>query len=258
MTTDTSNAALFNPREIELLHDMIEVQLDHANRCDRVQNRVMAEKQKVWDMERVTLLRKVLAMNEVSAIGQVLTSFAARSEEELFTIPADRLDAKYWHFQWDDTASAEWNIYRFHDALRLYGSFCRRWEEHHNGSGCVVERVRDTYLLPKIRALLSERRVFVVLARTEYEGSDPIRAFFDKAGADAFSAVCDSYNQQRPPAPDTIEDTPENDAEHDAWNEARQEWEQAHPAGKDNVSCDSFPVMEIPLGAATQTQRSDA
>ena len=46
-------------REIELLDGMIEVQLDHAARCDNMANRVMAEKQKGWDMERVELLRKL-------------------------------------------------------------------------------------------------------------------------------------------------------------------------------------------------------
>ena len=46
-------------REIELLDGMIEVQLDHAARCDNIANRVMAEKQKGWDMERVELLRKL-------------------------------------------------------------------------------------------------------------------------------------------------------------------------------------------------------
>jgi len=55
------------------------------------------------------------------------------------------------HFTWNESASLEWNLYQFHDKLRLYGSFCRRWEGIHNGSCCVVERVRDTYLMPKIR-----------------------------------------------------------------------------------------------------------
>lgn len=57
----------------------------------------------------------------------------------------------YWFFRWDDNHSLEQNIYKFHDMLKLYGSWCRRWEEMHHGSCCVVERVRDTYLMPKIR-----------------------------------------------------------------------------------------------------------
>jgi len=48
-------------REKELIDGMIEVQLDHARRCDNIANRTMAEKQKNWDMERVTLLQKIKA-----------------------------------------------------------------------------------------------------------------------------------------------------------------------------------------------------
>ena len=48
-------------REIELIDGMIAVQLDHAQRCDAIGNRVMAEKQKGWDMERVELLRRIRA-----------------------------------------------------------------------------------------------------------------------------------------------------------------------------------------------------
>ena len=50
------------PREVELVNGMIEVQLDHAQRCDGLPNRQMAEKQKACDMERVELLRKVLGV----------------------------------------------------------------------------------------------------------------------------------------------------------------------------------------------------
>ena len=46
-------------RELELIDGMIAVQLDHAQRCDAIDNRVMAEKQKGWDMERVELLRRI-------------------------------------------------------------------------------------------------------------------------------------------------------------------------------------------------------
>ena len=50
-------------REIELLDQMIEAQLNHALQCDHIANRVMAEKQKGWDMERVELLRKLKERN---------------------------------------------------------------------------------------------------------------------------------------------------------------------------------------------------
>jgi hypothetical protein len=48
-------------RELELIDGMIQVQLDHAQRCDSIANRTMAEKQKGWDMERVALLQKIKA-----------------------------------------------------------------------------------------------------------------------------------------------------------------------------------------------------
>ena len=53
--------APLSAREIELLDSMIDAQLNHAQRCDSIPNRPMAEKQKGWDMERVTLLRKLKA-----------------------------------------------------------------------------------------------------------------------------------------------------------------------------------------------------
>ena len=51
-------------REIELLDGMIEVQLNHAERCQDIIDRpggnvTMATKQKGWDMESVELLRKI-------------------------------------------------------------------------------------------------------------------------------------------------------------------------------------------------------
>jgi hypothetical protein len=52
-------------REVELIDGMIEVQLHHAEQCDRIANRVMAEKQKGWDMERVELLRKLKAAHGI-------------------------------------------------------------------------------------------------------------------------------------------------------------------------------------------------
>jgi hypothetical protein len=52
-------------REIELIDGMIEVQRDHAKRCDNIENRTMADKQKGWDMERVELLLKLKAAHNI-------------------------------------------------------------------------------------------------------------------------------------------------------------------------------------------------
>jgi hypothetical protein len=48
-------------QEIELIDGMIEVQRNHAQRCDMIQNRRMAEKQKARDLERVALLERIRA-----------------------------------------------------------------------------------------------------------------------------------------------------------------------------------------------------
>lgn len=53
-----------SPSEIKLIDGMIEVHLYHALRCDNIQNRAMADKQKAYDMERVALLRKIKAQSD--------------------------------------------------------------------------------------------------------------------------------------------------------------------------------------------------
>ena len=60
-TQAQAGAVPLTDREIELIDGMIQVQLDHANRCDAIANRAMADKQKGWDMERVALLQKFKA-----------------------------------------------------------------------------------------------------------------------------------------------------------------------------------------------------
>ena len=83
-------------------------------------------------------------------IGEVLSHIVRTSREKLLSTPADKLEQDYWLFRFDDTKSAFWNIYQFSERLEAYKRDMRRWEEHHNGSMCVVERVRDRYLKPQI------------------------------------------------------------------------------------------------------------
>lgn len=87
-------------------------------------------------------------------IGAVLTGLTQSFDEELAAMDEPGL-GQHWHFKWDASKSVEWNTYRFHELLGLYGRVCRRWEELHHGSCCVVETVRDKYLMPKIRAFLA-------------------------------------------------------------------------------------------------------
>ena len=96
-------------------------------------------------------------MDEVTEkdLGDLITTMSKSFDDELYGKEAAELE-EYWHFRWNEKSSLEVNTYRFHDALKLYGNFCRRWEEKHNGSLCVVERVRDKYLMPKIREFVRQ------------------------------------------------------------------------------------------------------
>jgi len=46
-------------RELDLLDGMIESQLYHSERCGKIDNRPMAEKQIGWNNERIELLRRI-------------------------------------------------------------------------------------------------------------------------------------------------------------------------------------------------------
>ena len=92
-----------------------------------------------------------------SAVGisDVITTLSLSFDDDLFQKTEAELEEN-WFFRWDDSISLEENTYRFYDMLKLYGSFCRRWEERHNGSCCVVERIRDKYLMPKIKKFVEQ------------------------------------------------------------------------------------------------------
>jgi hypothetical protein len=88
-------------------------------------------------------------------IKTVVTSLADSFMSELYGKKREELE-QYYFFKWDPKRSIESNTYEFFDLLELYSSQCRRWEEHHNGSICVVERVRDTYTMPKIKEFIKQ------------------------------------------------------------------------------------------------------
>lgn len=87
-------------------------------------------------------------------IGDVVASIASRADSELLALNEREL-ADHWYWRWDDGRSVEWNTYKFSDALSAYKRRCRQWEEHHNGICCVVERVRDKYVMPRVREFLA-------------------------------------------------------------------------------------------------------
>ncbi len=88
-------------------------------------------------------------------IESVLGNIVRNARNELYSKTREELE-DYWFFGYDKTKPQEWNLYQFTKALELYKSNCRTWEEHHYGYSCVVERVRDTYLMPKIKQFISE------------------------------------------------------------------------------------------------------
>jgi len=88
-------------------------------------------------------------------IGDTITAINKTVDTELLGKTKEQLD-EYWHFEWEDSDTLEQNLYNFHDMLELYGSFCNQWEEAKNGSCCIVERVRDKYLMPKIREFVEQ------------------------------------------------------------------------------------------------------
>lgn len=86
-------------------------------------------------------------------IGEVITALVQSGDIELLALTEAEISGQ-WHWRWEEGRSAEWNTYKFSDMLEMHKRRCRRWEEHHNGHGCVVERVRDKYLMPRVREFL--------------------------------------------------------------------------------------------------------
>jgi len=96
-----------------------------------------------------------LAANGHDDIEHCVSAIARALKEDIVREKEDDLENS-WFFKWDNDATPEWNLYKFVCMLDLYRGHCRRWEEHHNGTCNVVERVRDKYLIPKIRTFLAE------------------------------------------------------------------------------------------------------
>lgn len=66
-----------------------------------------------------------------------------------------KVEAPEFYFKWEDIKEVKsYTIYEWFQALRLYCSSARAWEEQERGSTCVVERVRDNYLLEKCQEFL--------------------------------------------------------------------------------------------------------
>lgn len=89
------------------------------------------------------------------ALNEVFSGIISDEREELRSMSDPSSLERYWYFSYDHDASLEWNLYKFNQLLDIYRHKCRRWEEMHNGNCCVVERVRDAYVMPKIKDLIN-------------------------------------------------------------------------------------------------------
>ena len=94
-------------------------------------------------------------MLEEKNIKEILTGISKGFDKELFDKKQEELES-YWHFNFDKVENTTQCYYKFTTQLEQYKYFCRRWEEKHNGIICVVERVRDTYLWPKIEKFIKQ------------------------------------------------------------------------------------------------------
>ena len=86
-------------------------------------------------------------------IDEIATALAKTYNSELIALSPEEI-ANEWHWKWEEDGSIEWNTYRFSDILELQKRRWRQWEEHHNGTVCIVERVRDKYVMPRVQEFL--------------------------------------------------------------------------------------------------------
>ena len=87
-------------------------------------------------------------------IGEVVHGLAASFDADLLALTQEEIAAE-WYWAWEEDRSKEWNTYQFSDLLELHKRRWRRWEEHHKGHICVVERVRDKYVMPRVHEFLA-------------------------------------------------------------------------------------------------------
>lgn len=90
--------------------------------------------------------------------------------------------------------------------------------------------------------------IYLVMADVSYEGSTPVRAFYDKQGAENFQQKCYAHRSKAPDKPNEPPcDTPENDALYERFFQKSQRWAKRHPAGEENALCDTFSVLTVPF-----------
>ncbi len=84
------------------------------------------------------------------------------------------------------------------------------------------------------------KEIFIVMANTAYEGSDPVQAFACREDADALVQKCREHEGKKPRFP--VLDAPDGDWLH--WRAADLAWEIAHPATP-YVCRESYSVLPL-------------
>lgn len=92
------------------------------------------------------------------SIESLMTDIVRAGQERMKTLKQEELE-QFWFFKYDTAQTPAQNLYEFNKMLDLYKRKCRQWEEMHNGYQCVVERVRDTYLMPKIKEFIKTMEI---------------------------------------------------------------------------------------------------
>lgn len=100
-----------------------------------------------------------------NVMNDIIKNINEKNKIELANLTESELE-KFWHFKFNSDKSNANNLYKFIDMLDIYKRRCRQWEEQHNGSSCVVERVRDKYLMPKIKEFINEMKRSIPVARS--------------------------------------------------------------------------------------------
>jgi hypothetical protein len=92
--------------------------------------------------------------------NKVCDGILSSTKKELDAIKDPKDLEQFWFYKTMirdiEKPSLATKMYHFFDALQLYETKCEQWEENNSGYVCVVERVRDKYLMPKIKWFISE------------------------------------------------------------------------------------------------------
>lgn len=88
-------------------------------------------------------------------LSQVTSKIDQDYREEIQVSSEDQIRNK-WFFRYEPDLSREQNLYHFFQMMELYNKMVRDWEKMHNGYQLVTERVRDKYLMPRIRDFIKD------------------------------------------------------------------------------------------------------